>query len=332
MCGITGVLELHGGHFPEEKLHAMADTLRHRGPDDEGSLVSGPITLGFRRLSIVDLARGHQPMGNEDGTIWIVFNGEIYNHCELRPGLEQRGHRYRTNSDTETILHLYEEYGDDCVHHLRGMFAFAIWDTRRQRLFCARDRLGIKPFYFATTGRRFAFASEIKALAQLPALRPRLNRPSLPEFFALGYLSSEETLFEGIHKLLPGHRLYVDLRHPHPEAQIAQYWDVDVSATEPELSESDCVAQFEQLFTQTVRMHLMSDVPLGVFLSGGLDSSSIAAVVAALRKDRLQTFSVGYAENNFSELPYARQVAEHVGAEHQQVILGPMEFFASLPR
>src|SRR6266850_3552798 len=332
MCGITGVLELHGGHFPEEKLHAMADTLRHRGPDDEGSLVSGPITLGFRRLSIVDLARGHQPMGNEDGTIWIVFNGEIYNHCELRPGLEQRGHRYRTNSDTETILHLYEEYGDDCVHHLRGMFAFAIWDTRRQRLFCARDRLGIKPFYFATTGRRFAFASEIKALVQLPDLRPRLNRRVLPEFFALGYLSSEETMFEGICKLLPGHRLFVDLRHPHPEPQIAQYWDVDASAAEPELSESDYVAQFDQLFTQTVRMHLMSDVPLGVFLSGGLDSSSIAAVVAALRKDRLQTFSVGYAENNFSELPYARQVAEHVGAEHQQVILGPMEFFASLPR
>src|SRR5215813_13776659 len=225
MCGICGVLDLNARRFSEEDLRAMSDVLRHRGPDDRGDLSSGPLAMAFRRLSIVDVAGGHQPMANEDGTIWLVFNGELYNDPHLRPKLKQRGHSYATNSDTETILHLYEEYGEDCVHHLRGMFAFAIWDTRGKRLFCARDRLGIKPFYYTQFGDRFAFASEIKALLELPGLQPRLNRRALPEFFALGYLSSHETMFEGIYKLMPGYRLLFDLGRGDKKPRITQYWE-----------------------------------------------------------------------------------------------------------
>ncbi len=332
MCGICGVLDLNGRRFPANDLRAMSSVLRHRGPDDEGKLLSGPLAMAFRRLSIVDVAGGHQPMANEDGTIWIVFNGEIYNDPELRPLLEQQGHCYATNSDTETILHLYEEYGEDCVHHLCGMFAFAIWDTRATKLFCARDRLGIKPFYYALIGDRFAFASEIKALLEIPGLQPRLNRRALPEFFALGYLSSEETMFEGIYKLLPGHRLLFDLSRGDKGPRLTQYWDLDVSSPDRHLNEADYVAQFSELFTAAVRTHLRSDVPLGVFLSGGLDSSAIAAVVAGLREEPIQTFSVGYNEDQYSELSCARQVAAHIGAQHNEIIIGPEEFLASLPQ
>src|SRR2546425_4113601 len=310
MCGICGILDLRGNNVSAEELKAMSNVLRHRGPDDQGRCFSGPLAFGFRRLSIVDLAGGHQPMTNEDGSVWIVFNGEIYNHAELRPELQKRGHRLISNSDTETILHLYEEYGDDCVCHLRGMFAFAIWDTRRKRLFCARDRLGIKPFYYVMAGRRFAFASEIKALLELPNFKPDLNRLALPEFLAFGYLSSEETLLSGVRKLLPGHRLVIDLERRDTEPQIAQYWDLDISPPECPLSEGEYVAQFRDLFTEAVRTHLRSDVPLGVFLSGGLDSSSIAAVMTTLRKEPIQTFSVGYAEDQYSELSGARRLAQ----------------------
>ena len=332
MCGICGIVDTDGvRRFGDSDLEAMANVLRHRGPDDVGRLISASVGLAFRRLSIVDLSGGHQPMSNEDGTIWIVFNGEIYNHPELRPTLEQRGHRYATNSDTETILHLYEDYGEDCVHHLRGMFAFAIWDTRRKRLFCARDRLGIKPFYYATFGKRFAFASEMKALFELVDFKPSFNRRTLPEFCAFGYLSSDETLFEGVRKLLPGCRLTIDLQRPGKKPEITRYWDLDISPPDRELSESEYVQRFRTLFDDTVRLHLMSDVPVGVFLSGGLDSSSIAAAMALLREQPIETFSVGYAEDQFSELPYARDMARHIGSRHNEVILGPEEFFTSLP-
>ncbi len=333
MCGICGVLELEGGRrVSREHVEAMAQNLVHRGPDDAGYYLNPPVALGFRRLSIVDLGGGHQPMSNEDGTVWIVFNGEIYNHASIRPDLERRGHRYATRSDTETILHLYEEYGDDCVHHLRGMFAFAIWDSLKRRLFCARDRLGIKPFYYVVTQGRFAFASEMKALFEVPGLHPQMNHSALPEFFALGYLSASDSLFQGISKLLPGHRLSIDLNHPDPRPRTEQYWDLDITSEEKEATEVDYIARFRELFTESVRMRLMSDVPVGVFLSGGLDSSSIAAVMAGLSKEQIKTFSVGYAEDRFSELPYARRLAEHLGAEHNEVVLGPDDFLSSLPR
>src|SRR5258708_7172665 len=329
MCGIYGVLDLDGRGRNRENLEAMGNVLDHRGPDDGGALHCGPVAMGFRRLSIIDVTGGHQPMANEDETIWIVFNGEIYNHLELRTTLEKRGHRYATSSDTETILHLYEEYGNGCVEHLRGMFAFAIWDAHNKSLFCARDRLGIKPFYYAVAGNRFAFASEIKALFEVPNFHPRLNQCALPEFFALGYISSADTMFDGVCKLLPGHCLRIDLREADPKPQITQYWDVEMSQEEYGVSESDYVAQFRELFNDTVRIHLRSDVPLGVFLSGGIDSSSIAAVAAGLQKEPIQTFSVGYAEEKYSELSCARQMARHIGAEHNEIILRPEDFFAS---
>jgi len=335
MCGIYGIISLNGHSSSGEDLKAMGNVLRHRGPDDQGSLTCGPVAMGFQRLSIIDVAGGHQPMSNEDATIWLVFNGEIYNHAELRPMLEKRGHRYSTQSDTETILHLYEEYRDDCVDHLRGMFAFAIWDLGRRRLFCARDRLGIKPFYYATVAGKFAFASEIKALLELPGFKARLNRRAIPEFFALGYLSAQETLFDGIHKLLPGNCLSIDLDQGDHRPQIRQYWDLSVPSGQSqvtEIDEQDYVAQFSDLLTEAVRTHLRSDVPLGVLLSGGLDSSALAAVASDLRGEGVQTFSVGYEEEGYSELSYARCVARHLGAEHHEVILGPDEFFASLPR
>jgi asparagine synthase (glutamine-hydrolysing) len=331
MCGICGVLDLRDGAFPAREMEAMSTTLRHRGPDDHGIFFSQPASFGFRRLSIVDLSGGKQPMCNEDSTVWIVFNGEIYNHRELRPRLERLGHYYSSNSDTETILHLYEEYGPDCVHHLQGMFAFAIWDSKRKRLFCARDRLGIKPFYYALQGDRFLFASEIKALFEIDGFQSRLNRRALPEFFAFGYLSSEETLFDGVHKLMPGHRLSIDLAANEKTPKISQYWDLDITAPSVRCNEADCIEEFRELFTHTIQSHLMSDVPVGVFLSGGLDSSAIAAEMAALRKDRIRTFSVGYADDRYSELPYARIMAKHIGSEHHEVLLGPEDFFESLP-
>jgi len=332
MCGICGILDLHTNRPPGEELEAMSNVLRHRGPDDRGSFHSGPVAFGFRRLSIVDLSGGHQPMCNEDRSVWIVFNGEIYNHADLRTALEKRGHKFASNSDTETIVHLYEQYGDNCVSHLRGMFAFAIWDARRNRLLCARDRLGIKPLYYAMTDERFAFASEIKALFELRDLKARLNRCALPEFFTFGYLSSQETLYRNVYKLLPGHLLCVEMSDENPQPKVTRYWDLNGLPLNRSLDEGQCVSQFRELFAETVRSHLMSDVPLGVFLSGGLDSSAIAAVMASLKKERIQTFSVGYAENQYSELPYARAVANHIGAEYNEVLLGPEDFFNSLPR
>ena len=333
MCGICGILELQSGRrTAREHVEAMTRKLIHRGPDDAGYYLDPSVALGFRRLSIVDLSGGHQPMSNEDGTIWIVFNGEIYNHSAIRADLERRGHHYTTRSDTETILHLYEEYGDDCVHHLRGMFSFAIWDSLKRRLFCARDRLGIKPFYYAMTQGKFVFASEMKALLEMPGLLPEMNHSALPEFFALGYLSASDSLFHGISKLLPGHHLTIDLNHPDPRPRIERYWDLDITPEETELTEVEYIARFGELFTESVQMRLMSDVPVGVFLSGGLDSSSIAGVMAELSKAPIKTFSVGYAEDHFSELPYARRLAEHIGAEHNEVVLGPDDFLNSLPR
>jgi asparagine synthase (glutamine-hydrolysing) len=271
-------------------------------------------------------------MANEDGSLHIVFNGEIYNHPELRPQLERRGHRYSTTSDTESILHLYEEYGESCVEHLRGMFAFAIWDQRRRRLFCARDRFGIKPFYYALIGDEFLFASEIKALCESQAFRPELNRQALPEFFTFGYTSSDETFFQGVRTLMPGHVMVIDLMKASPTPRISQYWDLDMTPDESYSSEARVLSRFEELFEESVRIHLMSDVPLGVFLSGGLDSSAIVAVTSRLNKEQIKSFSVGYAEDRFSELPYARLVAEHLGAEYNEVILGPKDFFDTLPQ
>jgi asparagine synthase (glutamine-hydrolysing) len=307
----------------------MNQQIVHRGPDDAGFFVDGNVGLAMRRLSIIDIRTGHQPITNEISDVWIVYNGEIYNHQELRTELEAKGHRYRTRSDTETIVHLYEEYGCDCVKYLRGMFAFVIWDRRKRLLFGARDRLGIKPFYYFWDGSIFLFGSEIKTILSYPAVTAEFNRACLAEYLAFGYITGAETMFSGIRKLMPGHTLEVNERG---ELKIDQYWDLTVRADTDHRPRGFYIQTYRELLEECVASHLMSDVPLGVFLSGGLDSSAVAALTTKIRGDRIQTFSVGYGEEVFSELPYAREVAEHVGSEHREVRLSREEFFESLPK
>jgi len=276
-------------------------------------------------------------MTNEDDTLHIVFNGEIYNHAEHRPMLEARGHRYRTHCDTETILHLYEEYGTACVEHLRGMFAFAIWDSRRRELFIARDRLGVKPLYYVhrADGSLF-FASEIKALLAARAIRAEVNYPALPDYLANHGTSGEETLFAGVKRLLPGHTL---LWREDGELKIEKYWDIQFAEDEngdsdssPRRSDADYIAEWSELFRQSVELRLMADVPLGMFLSGGIDSSAIAAVMSGMVSDPIKTFSVAFKEREANELGYARLVAEKFKTDHHETIVNPEDFFGALPR
>jgi len=330
MCGICGVFcSDRTQHANREALAAMNRQIVHRGPDDDGFFVEDNIGLAMRRLSIIDVQAGHQPLSNELGSIWIVFNGEIYNHQDLRKDLEMRGHRYRTHSDTESIVHLYEEYGTKCVEHLRGMFAFAIWDRPRKTLFIARDRLGIKPLYYRYDGRTLLFGSEIKTILAYPGVHPEFDSSTLAEYLAFGYLSGEQTMYAGIRKLMPGHTLSVD---ESGELQIRQYWDLTINADDGSRPAASYVSQYREQLEQCVASHLMSDVPLGVFLSGGLDSSAIAALTTKIRKEPIETFSVGYGEEAFSELPYARSVAEHLRSKHHEVHLSRDEFFQTLPR
>jgi asparagine synthase (glutamine-hydrolysing) len=328
MCGICGIHNSDRGEAVQPNvLLAMNRQIVHRGPDDGGHYIDGNVGLAMRRLSIVDLKSGHQPLSNEDGDAWIVFNGEIYNHAELRPGLERRGHLYRTNSDTETIIHLYEEYGEDCVQQLRGMFAFAIWDSRRQKLFCARDRFGIKPFYYLKRSDTFVFASEIKALLQFPNVRAELNTDGIPEYLAFGYTTGSRSMFSGIQRLEPGHWLTIDGRG---EVRTVQFWNLPSDDVEADWSANDCARSYGELLESTVASHLMSDVPVGMLLSGGLDSSAIAALMQKHRRDSIQTFSVGYPELESSELPMARRVAKHLNTEHHEIELRAEDFFRSL--
>src|SRR6266571_1767878 len=265
MCGIAGIFNyLDDARVDPLPLKRMADSMIHRGPDDEGFFIAGPIGLGHRRLSIIDLAGGHQPMSNEDETIWIVFNGEIYNHEELRPVLEAKGHVYRTNCDTESIVHAYETFGDDFESHLTGMFAFALWDAPRRRLVLSRDRLGIKPLYYTVHRERLIFASEIKAILTVEGIERRMNEDVLDAFMSLRYVPGPHTMFKGIFKLQPGHRLTVQ----DGRIQIKPYWDLSFS--EEPRTERQALDELEILLRDVCRSHLMSDVPYGVFLSGGV--------------------------------------------------------------
>jgi asparagine synthase (glutamine-hydrolysing) len=330
MCGICGIFfSDRDWHVKSNVLAGMNQRIVHRGPDDEGFFVEENVGLAMRRLSIIDVKSGHQPLSNENHDVWIVYNGEIYNHAELRTDLEAKGHRYRTRSDTETIVHLYEEYGRDCVKHLRGMFAFAIWDRRKRVLFAARDRLGIKPFYYRWDGGAFLFGSEIKTILAYPGIVPEFNRATLAEYLAFGYVTGPETMFMGIRKLMPGHTLELA---EGGKPQIAQYWDLTGEVDREPRSREYYVKTYRELLEQAVSSHLMSDVPLGVFLSGGLDSSAVAALTKKVCGDRVQTFAVGYGEEAFSELKYAREVADHIQSEHHEVRLSREEFFASLPK
>ncbi len=330
MCGIAGILYLDGRVLTDvDRLRRMRETLVHRGPDGQGLWTDGPVGLGHRRLSIVDVAGGQQPMSNEDQTVWITFNGEIYNHSTLRPELEARGHRYRTRSDTETILHLYEEEGDRCVERLQGMFAFALWDRARQRLLLARDRLGIKPLYYAVAAGELLFGSEIKAILAAGSVKASLNLPVVPELLATRFVAGEETVFCGVRKLLPGRILTWSAGEG---IQTHRYWRLPLELNGSDGRLENHASAVRSRLAEAVRSHLMSDVPLGLFLSGGLDSTGLAALMAPMVKEPIRTFAVGFDDPEANELAFARLAARHVGAEHREITVSPEEFFSALPR
>ena len=330
MCGIAGLAAPHRlDDGAVARALQMRESIAHRGPDAAGLHADRYAILAHRRLSIVDLSTGNQPLSNEDRSVWIVFNGEIYNHRDIRRDLEQRGHRYRTQSDTETIVHAYEEWGDDCVDRLRGMFAFAIWDARQRRLLLVRDRLGIKPLYWCRAGDVLLFGSEIKAILASELVTPEANAAVLPEVLSTRYTSGSDTLFRGIHKLLPGHRLVYE----RGTILVSQYWDVpDRVADAPGFQPRDVVPEFRARLEESVRSHLMSDVPLGMFLSGGIDSSAIAAIMARHSDRPIQTFSVAFKDRAFNELEYAREVARAIGATSHEVVIDDRDFFDAVPR
>jgi len=327
MCSINGVFYFDPQRSVEESL--LTDMRRvaiHRGPDDHGLYINRNVGLAFNRLSIIDVSGGHQPMSNEDGSVWIVFNGEIYNFNELHTQLVQSGYRFRTRSDTETVLHAWEHYGEECVVHLRGMFAFAIWDDRRKMLFASRDRLGIKPFYYYTDRNVFAFASEIKSLLEVPEVPRELETLAIADYLRHGYALPPYTMFAGIRSLPAAHTMTVRQRG----IAIEEYWHIPLEPTRT-MDERQALEELAPLLDETVRMHLMSDVPLGVFLSGGIDSSSIVAVMSRLGVRKIKTFSVGY-DSAESELEYAQLVANQYGTEHHEVRLTASKFSELLPR
>jgi len=346
MCGIAGIVAVD--RLDEDapaRAARMRDVITHRGPDEAGLRCDTHAALAHRRLSIVDLGTGQQPLANEDGTVWVIFNGEIYNHAEIRRELQAHGHVYRTKSDTESIVHAYEQWGEDCVHRFRGMFAFAIWDAPKRRLLLVRDRLGIKPLYWCRAGSTLLFWSEIKAILASDLIEPVTNRAVLPEVLSTRYTSGADTLFQGIHKLLPGHLLVFESGN----IKTRQYWDVprrgersteSLARPAPAADQRSAslsnerhpVARFRELLEESVRLRLMSDVPLGMFLSGGIDSSAIAAIMAGMIDRPLQTFSVAFKERAFNEIAYARQVAQAIGADSHEIVIDDRDFFGALPK
>jgi len=343
MCGICGTLNFDPSEPANSRLvRDMTASLAHRGPDDEGFHAEGPVALGHRRLSIIDLGGGRQPIYNEDRSIVIVFNGEIYNYAGLTLELMARGHTFRTQSDTEAIVHAYEEFGDECVERLRGMFAFALWDRRRNRLLLVRDRLGIKPLYYCQVPGLFAFASEIKALLHVPGLRREVDPTALDFYLSLRYVPGPRTMFRGIQKLQPGHLLVADANG----VRISRYWDIEYG--EPESRSVDPLESFEQLLHESVELRLIAEVPLGVFLSGGVDSSAILAVMSRIRHgEKIKTFSVGYEaggagagrngsgpgeEEESNEFAYARLAARAFNAEHHEFHLNAGDFRDFIPQ
>jgi len=328
MCGICGKVHFDSGKpVLQNTIHEMTALITHRGPDDSGYYLKNNVGFGFRRLSIIDLHSGHQPLANEDDSVWIVFNGEIYNHNSLREQLIAKGHRFKTGSDTETIVHLYEEYGSDCVKYLRGMFGFAIWDEKTKKLFCARDRFGIKPFFYYLDHEQFIFGSEMKSILSQTATSSELSIPMLDQYLTYGYSSEDGTIYQNIQKLKPGHTLEIE---SGGRVNINRYWDIhytpDYSKTEEEWCEL-----LDNKLSESVKAHLMSDVPLGAFLSGGIDSSAVVALMSKHSADPVKTFSIGFKEAEFNELKYAREVAKMYQTEHHEQIVEP-ESVSLLPQ
>ncbi len=318
MCGITGWANLDS-HAPppdgaRDLLHAMCERMVHRGPDSEGLFVTTGVGLGMRRLAIIDLVTGEQPAFNEDRSISVVLNGEIYNYRELRALLEKRGHTFRSASDTEVLPHLYEEYGDAMVNELNGMFAFALWDSKRRRLLIARDRFGEKPLYWGVFDKTLLFASEPKVLLAHPAVKPSLNLQALRQYLSFDYVPAPLTIYGGINKLTAAHKLTLE----HGEVKVERYWRLDYKTTVPVPSEHEAADHLRELMADAVRMRLVSDVPLGVLLSGGIDSSTVAALAVRASSEAVKTFSISFAEASFDESAYARGVAKFLGTDHHE--------------
>ena len=316
MCGICGVVSFHP-NAPVERstLLQMNASLQHRGPDDEGYYEDDQAGLAMRRLSIIDLHTGQQPISNESGDIWVVYNGEIYNFQNVRAALEQRGHIFRTQADTEVIVHAYEEYGDECVTHFNGMFAIALWDVRKRRLFLARDRLGIKPLYYWAGNDKVVFGSELKACIHHPEVPRQIDLTALDLFLTLEYIPAPRTIYEGVSKLLPGHLLIVEKGN----LKISKYWDVPYQPISQ--NEGECAEILAGLIKESVRIRLISDVPLGAFLSGGIDSSTIVGYMSQSASEPVRTFSIGFEDDTYNELPHAEAVAQQFGTIHHFEVL-----------
>lgn len=331
MCGIYGIVSLDDQFSPDPgALTCMARVLHHRGPDDEGAYADDRVALGMRRLSIIDLDSGHQPIANEDETVHVVCNGEIFNYRELTARLTALGHRFRTGSDTEVIVHLYEEYGLSCVEHLTGMYGFALWDSREQRLVLGRDRLGIKPLYFLRDRERLVFASEAKAILALPGVTAELDPAALQEYLTLGYTPGHASMFRGIEKLPPASLLVCE----RGGIRVSQYWQVP-EEVDTGRGEAAWAAETAERIREAVRLEMVSDVPLGAFLSGGLDSSTVVANMARFSSQPVKTYSIGFdtgpAGRYYNELPYARQVSEAFGTDHKEILVRP-DVAALLPK
>jgi asparagine synthase (glutamine-hydrolysing) len=331
MCGICGVIKVNqDATVDPEILRHMVRTLIHRGPDDHGFYLDGPVGLGHRRLSIIDLTTGRQPIHNEDQSIWIVFNGEIYNSPELRERLEKAGHHFYTQSDTEVVVHAYEHYGGDCLNRLNGIFAFALWDRKNRRLLLARDRMGVKPLYYADLPGGFLFASELKALLAHPSVERCLDLTALNLYLSLEYVPSPHTIFADVKKLPPGHLLTLE----KGRVTISSYWDIDLSQSEagPRRSPAEYEGEFRDTLKEAVRLELLSDVPLGVLLSGGIDSSAVAAMMVQTSSKTVKSFTIAFDDPSFDESHHARQVAAHLGTEHHELTLDAGTALELVPR
>jgi asparagine synthase (glutamine-hydrolysing) len=336
MCGICGIVTIgEGPRVDSALLDKMRDTIGHRGPDDAGSWVSptGIAGLANRRLAIIDLSpAGHQPMGNEDGSVWIAYNGETFTYADHVPALKERGHVFRSHSDTEVIVHLYEEYGHDCLHRLRGFYGLAIWDEAKRELFLARDRLGVKPVYYTFAGGQFIFGSEIKAILRHPAVKREIDLTAFYHFLTFLTPPAPDTLFKGIHKLPAGHRAV--LKADTGEFRVEEYWDVfDESSYDPRLTEKDWAERLKSKLAESVKLRMVSDAPFGVFLSGGVDSTVNTALMAAQMDQPVQSFSIGYKNApDYNEFAWARKAAQHFKTDHHEVEIDSQDFINFLPK
>ena len=327
MCGIAAILDYTT--FPRrEELQLMVEIQRHRGPDGEGMLLDGPMAMGMRRLSIIDLAGGDQPIFNEDGTIAVVFNGEIYNYIELRQELIEKGHHFATNSDTETLVHLYEEYGPDMLPKLNGMFGFAIWDARRRRLLVARDRMGVKPLYYAHVGSRWLFGTELKVVTTQPQAGGELDSAAIADYIRLGYIPFENTPYRNVRRLLPGHYLLIDEHQFH----LRRWWDLAEPQDNSPMTSEQLERTIEAAFDDAVRLRMRSDVPVASFLSGGLDSSLVTVTAQQQSGIPINTFTLAFEHTEFDEAPYATAVAQHARTDHRELRAGPQDAIDLLPR